>query len=160
VALPTPSAPWRSTDRETLRQYLAWPATGYNLTQLTGAMNRLAGDSPETVVAIQGWMDEIDTLTQDWADEVSDGTAHLGDVAEYEGVAPGVKLTRQDRLIKADVLEWSPDLLKTRIVASGAASSTKSGQRSARLAGLYGRIFSAIGLRPAGGYGAGSLVRS
>ena len=159
MATPSTLSPWRSTDRELIRQYLAWPATGYNLTQLTSAMNRMAVDSVDTIAPIQGWIDEIERLTQDHADRVEDGTAHLGNVAEYEGVAPGKTLTRDDRKRRADVLEWDTSLHSVRIVSNGSAASTETGQRAARITGLKAQIVMALGLRPAGGGGA-RLVRS
>lgn len=159
ATIPSVVAPWRSSDREKIRQYLVWPATGYNLTQLTGAMNRVAGDSPDTVVAIQDWIDEIESLTQDWADRVADNTAHLGNAAEYEGPMPGTTLTRDQIKRKVDVIEWDTSLLKTRIVAGRGSDSTAGGVLSARILNLKGQIMMALGLQPAGGGGT-RLVRS
>jgi hypothetical protein len=162
MPVPAVLAPWRAgppSDRELIRQYLAWPATGYNLTQITAAMNRMVGDSPDTIPAIQGWIDETETLTQDWADKISDGTAHLGNVAEYEGPAPGVTLTRDDLKKKVDVLEWDTSLNRRRVVTGGRADATEGGVIAARIGHLKAQIVMALGLQPAGGGGA-RLVRS
>lgn len=162
MTVPAVLAPWRAgppSDRELIRQYLAWPATGYNLTQITAAMNRMVADSPDTIPQIQGWIDEVEALSQDWADRIAAGTAHLGNASEYEGPAPGVTLTRDDRKSKADVLEWDTSLLKRRVVTGGRADATEGGMIAGRVAGLRGQIVMALGLQPAGGGGA-RLVRS
>ena len=153
---PSLLAPWRTGDRELVRQYLNWPATGYNLAQLSSAMNRVADASTETVEAIQGWIEEIEDLAADWSDKVAAGTAYLGTAAEYEGPIPGVTLTRDDLKKRADVLEWDTSLHRVRIVG-GNAGGTLAG----RAMGLKAAIAQALGLKPAGGSsGFTQLVRS
>jgi hypothetical protein len=153
-------APWRTSDREIIRGYAGWPVTGYNLVQLTSAMNRVAEASTDAVVQIQAWIDEAEGLQQDWADKVSDGTAHLGNVQSYEGPAPGVTLTKEDRESQVDVLQWDTSLLKVRYEAGTRSDSTAGGVLHARVADLKGRILQAIGIQAAGGMGGTRLVRS
>ena len=160
TTLPPLLAPWRTGDRELIRQYLGWPVVAGNLIQLTSAMNR-AADFPDTVIAIQAWIDEIENLSADWADKVADGTAHLGNAAEYEGPMPGKTLTRDDLKKRADVLEWDTSLHRVRIVGGTAASSTLGGTLAGRIGSLKGQIIAALGLKPASGYsGSLQLVRS
>jgi hypothetical protein len=154
-------APWRSGDRELIRGYAGWPVSGYNLTQLTSAMNRVADTSAEAVIQIQRWIDEVENLSQDWADKVSDGTAHLGNVQSYKGPAPGKTLTEDDRRKKADVLEWDTSLLSVEYQAGTRSDSTAGGVLHARVAELKARIIQAIGIQPASGLAGGTrLVRS
>lgn len=152
---------WRAGDREKIRGYANWPVSAYNLTQLTSALNRVADTSAEAVTQIQAWIDETESLEQDWADKVSDGTAHLGNVQSYEGVAPGTTLTRADRQTKADVLEWDASLLKVSYQAGTRGDSTAGGVLAARVADLKAKILQAIGIAEfTGGGGAARLVRS
>jgi hypothetical protein len=155
-------APWRSGDRELIRGYAGWPVSGYNLTQLTSAMNRVADTSADAVVAIQAWIDEAESLQQDWSDQVADGTAHLGNVQSYEGPAPGATPTRDQQLKKADVLEWDTALLRVSYQAGTRSDSTAGGVLHARIADLKARIIQAIGIQPftMGGAGQARLVRS
>lgn len=155
-------APWRSGDRELIRGYAGWPVSGYNLTQLTSAMNRVADTSADAVVQIQAWIDEAENLQQDWADQVADGTAHLGNVQSYEGPAPGATPTRDQQLKKADVLEWDTALLRVSYQAGTRSDSTAGGVLHARVAELKARIIQAIGIQPftMGGAGQARLVRS
>jgi hypothetical protein len=163
VPAPIPSVfePWRSGDRELIRGYAGWPVSGYNLTQLTSAMNRVADTSTDAVVQIQRWIDEAESLQQDWSDKVSDGTAHLGNVQSYEGPVPGATLTRDERLKKGDVLEWDTSLLRVSYQAGTRSDSTAGGVLHARVAELRARIIQAIGIQPASGLTGGTrLVRS
>lgn len=160
--IPAVFAPWRSGDRELIRGYAGWPVSGYNLTQLTSAMNRVADTSADAVVAIQAWIDEAESLQQDWSDQVADGTAHLGNVQSYEGPAPGATPTRDQQLKKADVLEWDTALLRVSYKAGTRSDSTAGGVLHARIADLKARIIQAIGIQPftMGGAGQARLVRS
>ena len=149
-------------DRELIRSYALWPVSAYNLTQLTSAMNRVAEASTDAVVKVQSWIDEVETLEQNWADQVEDGTAHLGNVQSYEGPAPGVTLTKADRQTKADVLEWDTSLLKVNYQAGSRSDSTAGGVLAARVSSLKGKILQTIGIRAYdGGAGSGAaLIRS
>lgn len=159
--IPAVFAPWRPGDREIIRGYAHWPVTGYNLTQLTSAMNRVADTSTEAVEQIQAWLDEAEGLQQDWSDKVSDGTAHLGNVSRYTGPAPGVALSRDDLLKRADVLEWATELQQVSYESGTRADSTAGGVLYARVAELKGKILQAIGIQAASGAGGGTrLVRS
>jgi hypothetical protein len=159
--IPAVFAPWRPGDREIIRGYAHWPVTGYNLTQLTSAMNRVAEASVDAVVQIQAWIDEAESLQQDWADKVSDGTAHLGNVQSYKGPAPGATLTRDQQLKKADVLEWDTSLLSVEYQAGARSDSTAGGVLHARVAELKGKVLQAVGIEAARGAGGGTrLMRS
>ena len=161
ASIPSVVAPWRSGDRELIRGYAHWPATGYNLTQLTSAMNRVAEASVDAVEQIQAWIDEAESLSQDWADRVSDGTAHLGNVQSYKGPVPGTALTREQQLKKADVLEWDTSLLSVEYQAGTRSDSTAGGVLHARVAELKGKVLQAIGIQAAGGAGGATrLARS
>ena len=168
MAIPTLNALWRPNggssinDRELIREYALWPLSEYNLTQLTAIMNRIAQVSPAAVTSVQGWIDEIETLEQNWADQVEDGTAHLGNVESYEGPTPGTTLTRQDRQTKADVLEWDSSLLKVKYQAGKRSDSTAGGVLHARVDTLKAKVFQTLGIKPYDGDGgSGSrLVRS
>ena len=168
MTIPTLNALWRPNggsvidDRELIREYALWPLSEYNLTQLTATMNRIAQVSPAAVTSVQGWIDEIETLEQNWADQVEDGTAHLGNVESYEGPTPGTTLTRQDRQTKADVLEWDSSLLKVKYQAGLRSDSTAGGVLHARVDKLKAKLFQTLGIKPYdGGSGSGSrLVRS
>jgi HAMP domain-containing protein len=168
MTIPTLNALWRPNggsvidDRELIREYALWPLSEYNLTQLTATMNRIAQVSPAAVTSVQGWIDEIETLEQNWADQVEDGTAHLGNVESYEGPTPGTTLTRQDRQTKADVLEWDSSLLKVKYQAGRRSDSTAGGVLHARVDKLKAKVFQTLGIKPYdGGSGSGSrLVRS
>ena len=159
TTIPALISPWRSGDRELVRQYLNWPASDANVQTITIAMNRVAGFSVETVTAVQGWIDQVETLEQDWADKVEDGTAHLGNVAAYTGPAPGVTLTRDDLLSQADVLTWDTKLLQMSYQSGTRADSTAGGVLYARVGRLKGQIVQALGLEVYGGSAMG-LVRS
>lgn len=164
ATIPPLNAAWRTTpvnDRELIRGYALWPLSAYNLTQLTAIMNRMAEVSTEAVAQVQAWIDEVESLEQDWADKVADGTAHLGNVQSYEGPAPGVTLTRQDRQTKADVLEWDSSLLKVAYQAGTRADSTAGGVLHARIADLKHKIFQTLGIKPYDGDGGDArLLRS
>jgi len=168
MAVPTLNPLWRPNDdssrddRELIRGYALWPVSSYNLQILTTILNRAADTSPATVAQCQAWIDEIENLEQDWSDRVSDGIAHLGNAQEYEGPMPGAPLTRQDRLKKADVLEWDTELLKVRTVSGGRADATASGVLATRIAQMKHRIMQALGVKPYDGSDGSSarLIRS
>lgn len=160
TAIPPVNSPWRSNDRETIRSYAGWPISNHNLIQLTSIMNRAAETSSQTVVKIQQWMDEAETLEQDWADKVSDGTAHLGNVSSYEGPVPGATLTRDDRRKKLDVIEWDTELLKVKYTAGSRMDSTSGGVLTARIETLKTRILQTLGIESYGSNGYTQLARS
>ena len=164
MAIPTLNSLWRATttdDRELIRGYAGWPLSVSNLTELTAIMNRVAITSTAAVVQVQRWIDEIETLESDWADQVESGTAHLGNAASYEGPAPGSSLSRDDLKKRADVLEWDTSLLRVKY-ESGGAGGTAGAVLGGRLADLKGRIFQTLGIEPVSGAGSGMamLVRS
>jgi hypothetical protein len=164
MAIPTLNSLWRATttdDRELIRGYAGWPLSVSNLTELTAIMNRVAITSTAAVVQVQRWIDEIETLESDWADQVESGTAHLGNAASYEGPAPGSSLSRDDLKKRADVLEWDTSLLRVKY-ESGGAGGTAGAVLGGRLADLKGRIFQTLGIQPVSGGGSGmaQLVRS
>jgi hypothetical protein len=115
--------------------------------------------STAAVVQVQKWIDEIENLESDYADQVESGTAHLGNAASYEGPAPGTTLTRDDIKRKADVLEWDTSLLQVKY-QSGGAGGTAGAVLGGRLADLKGRIFQTLGIQPVVGGGVTQLVRS
>lgn len=168
ATIPTLNALWRPNaasarnDRELIRGYAGWPVSAYNLTQLTSALNRVADTSAAAVTQVQAWIDEIEDLETTWADQVADGTAHLGNVQEYEGVTPGSTLTRADRQTKADVLEWDASLLKVRYTAGTRSDSTAGGVLTARVSQLKAKVLQTLGLKAFdGGAGSGAaLLRS
>ena len=126
MAIPTLNSLWRATttdDRELIRGYAGWPLSVSNLTELTAIMNRVAITSTAAVVQVQRWIDEIETLESDWADQVESGTAHLGNAASYEGPAPGSSLSRDDLKKRADVLEWDTSLLRVKYESGGAGGT-------------------------------------
>jgi hypothetical protein len=112
-------------------------------------------------VQVQKWIDEIENLEADYADQVESGKAHLGNAASYEGPAPGSSLSRDDLKQKADVLEWDTSLLRVKY-ESGGAGGTAGAVLGGRLADLKGRIFQTLGIEPVAGGGSGMamLVRS
>lgn len=168
AAIPTLNALWRPNgsstrdDRELIRGYAMWPVSGYNLTQLTSVLNRVADTSAATVAQVQTWIDEVEDLEQTWADQVADGTAHLGNVQRYRGPAPGTTLTRDDLKKKADVLEWDTSLLQVEYESGGRPDATAGGTIAGRIAQLKGRILETIGIKPndRSGGGQATLLRS
>ena len=162
--IPTLNTAWRQTsskdDRELIRSYANWPVSNYNLTLITNAMNRAADASAASVAQVQKWIDEAEDLESNWADQVENGTAHLGNVESYEGVTPGSTLTRQDRQTKADVLEWDSSLHKVRYVTGSRADSTAGGVLSQRIKLLRGKVLQALGLDANISSGYSSVLRS
>jgi hypothetical protein len=156
---------WRPTgsdlrdDRELIRGYAGWPISSYNLAQLTSILNRAADASPATVSQVQDWIDAIEDLEETWADQVADGTAHLGNVQSYQGPAPGTKLTRDDMKKRADVLEWDTSLLQVRYEAGTRSDSTAGGVLATRVQQLKGRILQTLGIKAAGGDDQAMLLR-
>jgi len=164
MAIPTLNNLWRITprdDRELIRGYAGWPLSVTNLTELTSILNRVAITSSAAVVQVQRWIDEIENLETDYADQVESGTAHLNNAASYEGPTPGKTLSRDDLKSKADVLEWDTSLLRVKY-ESGGAGGTAGAVLGGRLASLKGRIFQTLGIEPVAGGGSGMamLVRS
>lgn len=146
-------------DRELIRTYINWPATISSLTQLIEQLNSVASISPATVVQVQSWLDEIIDLEQTTADEISDGTAHLSNLQQYEGPIPGVKLTEDDRRTQVGELQWDSNLLKNKLVFNGGMRSTPQGQREERIGLLIKRITQACNLQPYRGE-SGLIIRS
>lgn len=165
VQLPDLDLSWRQTgvinDRELIRTYLNYPASEASLTLIIQQMNSVASVSPETVERIQGWLDEIIELEEIQADAVADGTAHLGNVKEYEGVVPGTSPTRDQQLNQAGKLAWDTSVLKARYSFDGSARSTAQGQRDERRGSLVSRISQAIGIpvNMNNDYGGATLIR-
>lgn len=168
AAIPTLNPLWRPNggstrdDRELIRGYAMWPVSAYNLTQLTSVLNRVADTSAATVAQVQTWIDEVEDLEQTWADQVADGTAHLGNVQRYRGPAPGTTLTRDDLKKRADVLEWDTSLLQVEYESGGRPDATAGGTIANRIAQLKARILEAIGIKASdrSGGGQAALVRS
>ena len=175
MAVPTLDPLWRpnatgpspvaTQDRELIRTYLGWPATDAALQGLTIAMNQVAGVSPAAVAQVQAWINEIVDLEADYADQVADGTAHLGNAEEYEGPVPGTNPSRDEQLQAAGKLTWDTSLLKARYRFGGGAAASAHGQRLERIGVLRSRIISSLGLDPTaftstGGGGAAMLLRS
>lgn len=169
--LPTLNALWRPNntgpspqardDRELIRYYAGWPTSQYNLQQLTSVLNRVADTSAATVARVQAWINEIEDLEETWADQVADGTAHLGNVSSYEGPLPGTTLTRDDLRKKADVLEWDTTLLRVKYDTGGRSDATAGATIANRMAQLKQRIFQTLGIKPNdGGPGDAYVVRS
>jgi hypothetical protein len=164
MAIPILNSLWRITprdDRELIRGYAGWPLSVTNLTELTSILNRVAITSTAAVVQVQRWIDEIENLEADYADQVESGKAHLNNAASYEGPTPGKTLSRDDLKKKADVLEWDTSLLRVKY-ESGGAGGTAGAVLGGRLADLKGRIFQTLGIQPVvgGGSGMAMLVRS
>ena len=164
MAIPILNNLWRVSpkdDRELIRGYAGWPLSVSNLTELTSILNRVAITSSAAVVQVQKWIDEIENLEADYADQVESGKAHLGNAASYEGPAPGSSLSRDDLKKKADVLEWDTSLLLVKY-ESGGAGGTAGAVLGGRLESLKGRIFQTLGIEPVAGGGSGMamLVRS
>jgi hypothetical protein len=164
MAIPILNSLWRITprdDRELIRGYAGWPLSVTNLTELTSILNRVAITSTAAVVQVQRWIDEIENLEADYADQVESGKAHLNNAASYEGPTPGKTLSRDDLKKKADVLEWDTSLLRVKY-ESGGAGGTAGAVLGGRLVTLKGRIFQTLGIEPVSGGGSGMamLVRS
>jgi hypothetical protein len=148
MALPTLDPLWRTTpdDRDLIRQYAGLSVSYSSLQIITDQLNGVAKLSASSVGRVQGWIDEVETLQADYADQVADGTAHLGNVSSYEGPTPGAKLTKDDRRKKLDVIEWDTSLLTIKTSSNGNAMSTADGVRRARVAELKDLILTAVGL--------------
>lgn len=161
--IPTLNALWRTTprdDRELIRGYAGWPVSAYNLTQLTTILNRAADTSAATVTQVQSWIDQVEELELTWADQVADGTAHLGNVASYQGPAPGTTLSRDDLRKRADVLEWDTSLLQVKYEAGNRPDSTAGGVLASRIAQLKARILQTLGIAGMSDAGQAMLLRS
>jgi hypothetical protein len=163
LTIPPLLSPWRSTDRLIVLKYANWPASNYNVSQLTQAMNRVADTLPDQVTQIQGWIDQAERLEQDWEDQIEDGTAHIGNAAEYEGPRPGATITQDDRQVKLDVIEWAPHPdLKIRTVTGGRADATAGGLTQGLITKLRLQVLQSIGIQAAPNLSGGGtrVVRS
>jgi hypothetical protein len=166
MAIPTLDPLWRQTatrnDRELIRGYASLPASEMALQGLTVQLNGVAEVSPPTVTQVQKWIDEIETLQQDYSDQVSDQTAHLGAVKSYEGLRPGASPTRADQLRAAGPLQWDTEsVLKVRYEAGEGPAGTAVGQSAGRMADLKARVLTAVGIEQLGAAaGAFMLERS
>ncbi len=150
-------------DRELIRQYSKFPATESSLVSITEQMNAVAQYSPATVRKVQGWIDEIEDLEEQQAGAIADGTAFLGNVAEYEGLRPGYNPTRRDMVSKAEDLEWDVETLAKVRIRTGRAGGegTATGMQNSRIAELKARVLGALALTgPSGDWGTTSLERS
>lgn len=160
MTLPTLNPLWRSdsiNDRELIRIYSGAPATGVNMAALTNAMNLMAEASPAAVASCQKAIDEIEDLEATWADRVSAGTSVLSAAQEYDGPIPGVTLTQEDRMRRADVVEWDSSLLRVKY-STGGGASTEGSHMAARVEALKQQVLTAIGFQ---GYSsAGRVIRS
>jgi hypothetical protein len=150
VPLPDLDPQWRQSadanDRELIRTYLNYPASDASLSMIIQQMNAVAAVSPVTVERVQGWLDEIIELEEIQTDAVFDGTAHLGNAREYEGVIPGTTPTRDQQLSQAGKLSWDTSVLKARYAFGDGTRSTAQGQRDERRGLLVGRIVQAVGI--------------
>jgi hypothetical protein len=159
--LPTLSTAWRDTDLDSIRDYAGLPVEFSALNDLITRLNTVADLQAGTVTRCQAWIDEIDTLETDYADQVDAGTAHLGNAKVYEGLRPGLEgLALSDLEKRADVLEYDTETYaKVRIESGTDQLGTATGARFARIGDLKGRVLRALGVQPhmAGG---GGLVRS
>ena len=159
--LPTLSTSWRSTDVDSVRDYAGMPVEFSALSDLITRMNTVAALQAGTVTRCRAWIDEIDTLEADYADQVDAGTAHLGNARVYEGLRPGLEgLVLSDLEKRADVLEYDTETFaKVRIESGPDQLGTATGARFARISDLKGRVLRALGVQPrmAGG---GGVVRS
>jgi hypothetical protein len=162
MSLPTLDPLWRTTpdDRDLIRQYARLSVSYSSLQIITDQMNGVARLSASSVARVQGWIDEIEALEEEYAGQVADGTAHLGNATSYEGPKPGVTLTKADRQRKLDVIEWDTDLLKVKTSSNGAPLSTADGVRRARVAELKEQILTAVGLTTQETDGAFPVYRS
>jgi len=164
MTIPVLNSLWRITprdDRELIRSYAGWPLSVTNLTELTAILNRVAITSTAAVTQVQRWIDEIENLEADYADQVESGKAHLNNAASYEGPTPGKTLSRDDLKKKADVLEWDTSLLRVKY-ESGGAGGTAGAVLGGRLDDLKGRVLQTLGVEMAsrGGSGLAPLIRS
>jgi hypothetical protein len=155
----TGPAPADRDDRDLIRQYAKAPATYSSLETITICMNTVASNSPSTVARVQAWIDEIEDLETTYATQVASGTAHLGNVEEYEGLRPGYEPTRQDLVKKADVLEWDIEsLARVRIKTGGGAMATTSGVLWERINQLKGQVLQACSLGDLLDHGSGTFM--
>lgn len=169
MAPPAVNALWRPNtaspkidDLGRIRALICWPASDTSLTWLIQQLNSVASVSPNTVLQVQAWLDEVTTLEETQSDEIDSGIAHLSNAEEYEGPIPGVTLTKEERESQVGRLSWDTSLLKARYRFGSGARATAQGQRDERIELLTGRIATALNVQrlPRGGYGAGMLLRS
>ena len=163
MALPTLDPLWRQTatrnDLELIRGYANLPASQMAIEGLTVQMNSVAEVSPPTVTQVKTWIDEIETLAQDYADQVADQTAHLGAVKSYEGLRPGLSPTRDEQLKAAGPLQWDTEsVLRVRYEAGDGPAGTAVGQAAARMGDLKSRVLTALGIEQLGSAGDGSFA--
>jgi hypothetical protein len=159
--LPTLNTAWRDTDLDSIRDYAGLSVEFGALNDLITRLNTVADLQAGTVTRCQAWIDEIDTLETDYADQVDAGTAHLGNAKVYEGLRPGLEgLALSDLEKRADVLEYDTETYaKVRIESGTDQLGTATGARFARIGDLKGRVLRAVGVQPRL-MGGGGLVRS
>lgn len=150
MTLPAIDQSWRQPPDEIndlilLQRYLGFAVTNSSLTVLIEAMNSTAELLPAAVTSVQAMLDEIAALEETYADEVDIGTAHQGNLKEYEGPIQGTTLSQDDRQTKLGPLEYDTSLLKERKVFADGASA--QGERMKRRAELTARIRQTLNLR-------------
>lgn len=157
--IPALSSLWRESDRQAVMRYAGISFTESQLVHVTSGMNSVATYSPAAVTQCRAWIDEADALEATYAARVAAGDAHLDSARSYEGLRPGVTVTRDDMLQQADVLQWDVNTqYRVRYEAGAGATGTANGASGARIADLQGRVLRALGLQDGlyGAYGSGS----
>ena len=148
--LPTLNTAWRDTDLDSIRDYIGAPVEFGVLSDLITRLNVVADLQAGTVTRCRAWIDEIDTLEADYADQVDAGTAHLGNARVYEGLRPGLEgIALTDLEKQADVLQYDTETYaKVRIESGSDQLGTATGARFARIGELKGRVIRAVGVQP------------
>lgn len=160
-AVKTP--PWRETDREDIRSILEIQATQHTLMLITSSMASVADFSPPTVTSVQAWIDQWKELESQWSAILISGNVQASFATEYEGLKPGVEVSREDMLKKADVLEWDTETqFKVKLNTGGGSGTTQAGAMRDQMAFLADRICRALTLERlvGSGHGAALLQRS
>lgn len=162
MTLPSIDALWRQppaaiNDLMLLQRNLGFAITNASLTTLIEAMNSTAELLPAAVGSIQLMLDEITTLENTYADEVDAGTAHQGNLREYEGPIQGSTISSDDRRTDLGPLKFDTSLLKERKVFADGASP--QAERTKRRAFLVGQIRQSLNLPTPNG-GGSLLIRS
>lgn len=161
MTLPAIDPLWRQTtevsDFLLLRRWLSVPGHESSLIYLIEAMNTMARIVPSDIPTVQSWLDAIVELDDANTAEINAGTAHLGEVEEYEGPKLGAEITDDQRRTQLDVIQWDAGLLKERRKFRTGAVSTAQGQRNQRIARLVREIALALHWKVSSGP---SLVRS
>lgn len=161
MTLPAIDNLWRqppaaTNDLMLLQRYLGFAITNASLTVLIEAMNSTAELLPPAVGSIQGMLDEITTLEEAYADEVDAGTAHQGNLKEYEGPIQGKTISSDDRRTDLGPLKFDTSLLKERKVFTDGASPQS--ERLNRRAFLVSQIRRSLNLKSPDNNG--MLIRS